>query len=515
MRKSIISIAVVSVVCILLVLTSVVSLGLSFTDVSQSDWFYDDVRIAVEKELVNGKSDTIYAPNDKLTFAETVKLAACMNQKYTSGSVTLKNGNPWYITYVEYCENHNIINIDYKWNEIVSRAEYMDIFSRALPDSALGAVNTVLENSIPDVPNSHEHAKPIYKLYRAGIVNGVDAARNCKPDANITRAEVAAILTRMMDASKRIKFTLGEKSDELKIPEQLTDADINLNPDLLNPDLKNIIIKPKIMTQPKSVNAVPGSKTGMRVEAIGEELTYKWLMYDNIDTFVDISESTTFEGAKTKMLIFDVTTKYPEKATFKCLITDKYGNSVESDVAVLTVNLDITPKAYVKSIRFITTVDEKELDYLTSEAEIRGEVVIKKDLNKGAKGAYIYLVYRTTDNAEDAVKDLFVQMYDSPNVGEGWTTLEHFGTSKWLKDKTNLNEGTKGKPIYLSQTWDQGQYRAPITALKVYFGKNPKTYNLENVGWEVVNFVNSSTEADLNKEAGGEYIYLLMQRKFK
>ena len=50
-----------------------------------SDWFYNDVKTAVELGLVNGRSETTYAPSDNLTYAEAIKLAACMNQLYTKG----------------------------------------------------------------------------------------------------------------------------------------------------------------------------------------------------------------------------------------------------------------------------------------------------------------------------------------------------------------------------------------------------------------------------------------------
>ena len=84
----------------------------------------------------------------------------------------------------------------------------MEIFANALPSEALAAVNEVADGSIPDVPMSHAQAGPIYRLYRAGIVQGVDGAHSCNPSANIKRSEVAAILIRMMDPAKRIKFVM-------------------------------------------------------------------------------------------------------------------------------------------------------------------------------------------------------------------------------------------------------------------------------------------------------------------
>ena len=53
-----------------------------------------------------------------------------------------------------------------------------------------------------------ENAEAIYRLYRAGIMQGFDAERRCNPEANIKRSEVAAILIRMMDNSKRVRFSI-------------------------------------------------------------------------------------------------------------------------------------------------------------------------------------------------------------------------------------------------------------------------------------------------------------------
>ena len=179
-----------------------------FTDVPATAWYYDDVMIAWEQDLINGKTATLFVPNDDLTYAEAVKLAACMHQLYTTGSVTLANSTdpiPWYMNYVTYAKNNGIINRDYVWNDSATRAGYMEIFASALPDSAFNQINMI--GYIPDVPVTHPQAAAIYKLYRAGIVQGVDAAHNCEPDSNIKRSEVAAILTRMMNETTRKSFS--------------------------------------------------------------------------------------------------------------------------------------------------------------------------------------------------------------------------------------------------------------------------------------------------------------------
>lgn len=183
----------------------------AFRDVTAKDWFYDSVKTANLTGLINGKGSVdTFVPNDNMTYAEAITLAARMHQLYTTGKVTLQNGNPWYQTFVDYCEENAIISKTYSYNDLVTRAGYMEIFAKALPEEALKKVNSVPDGSIPDVPADHEYAAPIYKLYRAGILAGSDEAHNCNPDSNIKRSEVAAIVARMMDSTKRVLFTTGD-----------------------------------------------------------------------------------------------------------------------------------------------------------------------------------------------------------------------------------------------------------------------------------------------------------------
>ena len=180
-----------------------------FSDVVGTDWFIDDVIYTYSIGLIDGKTPTTFAPNDNLTYAEAVKLAACMHQLYTTGEVTLVNGSPvWYQSYVDYAKANGIISEDYAWSTPATRAGYMEIFANALPESAFTIINDIADGAIPDVPMDYPGAAAIYKLYRAGILQGNDDAHTCLPEANIRRSEVAAILTRMMNPDVRIEFSI-------------------------------------------------------------------------------------------------------------------------------------------------------------------------------------------------------------------------------------------------------------------------------------------------------------------
>ena len=189
-----------------------------FTDVPTGAWYYSSVLGAHKMGLINGKTETLYMPENNMTYAEAVKLAACMHQLYNDGEVTLTNGSPyWYSSYFEYCRDNGIIPeksnaFEPGFDDLlkiadttITRAGCALLFSRALPDEALAEKNTIPDDSIPDVGMTMSvYDQAIYKLYRAGIVNGRDSRGTFSPDSNIQRSEVAAILIRMMDLTARV-----------------------------------------------------------------------------------------------------------------------------------------------------------------------------------------------------------------------------------------------------------------------------------------------------------------------
>ena len=213
MKHNILYGLIAALLCVSLLTSGVSAASNPFTDVSSSDWYYTDVMTAVETGLVNGKTSSAFCPDDNLTYAEAIKLAACMNQLYWNGLVTLTNGDPWYRPYVDYAFANGILSEACDWNASATRAGYMALFAHALPAFALAGINDIPDSSIPDVSVSHPQAEEIYTLYRAGIVQGTDAEHSCSPDSLIKRSEVAAILTRMMYSSARLSFTTAQVSD--------------------------------------------------------------------------------------------------------------------------------------------------------------------------------------------------------------------------------------------------------------------------------------------------------------
>ena len=182
-----------------------------FYDVDSNHWFYEPVKSAWANELIDGVTARYYMPDNTLTVAQAIKLAAALHQKQSVGFVTLQNGGThWYDNYVNYAVANGLIEAAYQsksaetMNAPVTRAEFVHILSKTL----VGAKQLNTVNSIPDVKAGDAWADEIYAFYRAGILTGSDRLGTFYPESSLKRSEAAAILVRLYDATQRQYITL-------------------------------------------------------------------------------------------------------------------------------------------------------------------------------------------------------------------------------------------------------------------------------------------------------------------
>ena len=182
----------------------------SFSDVEDRDWFSVWVDIAYNLSLMEGVGGGRFAPDQTLTVAEALKLAAFLESQATGDTFHLQSlsGTPWYRTCVTYCEARGIITPG-AFPDVqrpVTRAEMAAIFAatslaRSLPErNSLSQVRA----SLPDVSPEDPAAEAICSLYAKGILSGTDGALTFAPEAPLTRAEAAAIVSRMARAEQRV-----------------------------------------------------------------------------------------------------------------------------------------------------------------------------------------------------------------------------------------------------------------------------------------------------------------------
>jgi|GEM_PF-5179531 S-layer homology domain. len=178
-----------------------------FDDVNETIWYgFDQLKVianAYEYDLMKGKSDSIFDPDGNITVAEAITMAVRVHSIYTTGKATAPVTDPWYKGFVDYAVKNDIIpaNAFDDYDRPATRAEMVFIFSRSLPETEFVEQNTV--NSLPDVNKNTPYSESIFNMYKAGVLLGNDAKGTFAPNNNITRAEAAAIITRVILPSTR------------------------------------------------------------------------------------------------------------------------------------------------------------------------------------------------------------------------------------------------------------------------------------------------------------------------
>lgn len=129
-----------------------------------------------------------------------------------------------------------------------------------------------------------------------------------------------------------------------------------------------------------------------------------------------------------------------------------------------------------------------------------GYTVIDKDLNAGAGGNYIYMGYKTTDDPTKALRDIVFYSADETSSQTQATINVNGKDCLYTRvSDADLNKGAQGDYIfaYTSNDPDAG---LPVKAIS--FG-NTSTSSLKVCG----TLSSYKRPADLNANAGGEYIY--------
>lgn len=203
-------IAVIVSFVMLVSLLPVIASANSFVDI-QGHWAEYYIEKCFDSGILKGTSANTFSPDDNMSLAEGITIAVRLSGRANNLS---QNGSNWYDSAVSEALRLGIIKDGQfdSYTRNATRAELAGIFSLAMPDSSYKAISIVDE--LPDVDANTPYSDAIFKLYRAGILTGSDGAGTFYPWNNITRAEVSAIVCRLLDESYRREFVfVGTPSD--------------------------------------------------------------------------------------------------------------------------------------------------------------------------------------------------------------------------------------------------------------------------------------------------------------
>ncbi len=186
-------------------------LGHPFADVPVSSWYKEYVDAAYNAGIIGGKGNNKFDPDAGMTIAEGIKIAACIHalQNDKDPNPRGENWSAWYEPYVEYCYSEGIIE-DYiffeDYNRPITRGEMAYLFARC--DGTNYYLNDVPITDIPDVYDTTPYAYEILELYNRGVAVG-SGNYTYKPDDNIKRSEVSALVARILYFTMRIELPKG------------------------------------------------------------------------------------------------------------------------------------------------------------------------------------------------------------------------------------------------------------------------------------------------------------------
>lgn len=177
-----------------------------FKDVFVSDWYYDAVKYAVDKQMFTGTSETTFSPNANMTRAMLVTVLHRMEGRPAVNAANnfrdVKNGQ-WYTEAILWANARNIVtgygNGLFGIDDPVTREQMAAILYRYA--QAKGFNTAALDDlgGYTDAPSVSQWALEAMKwAVGQGLINGTTET-TLSPGGTATRAQVATILMRFAE----------------------------------------------------------------------------------------------------------------------------------------------------------------------------------------------------------------------------------------------------------------------------------------------------------------------------
>lgn len=155
---------------------------------------------------------------------------------------------------------------------------------------------------------------------------------------------------------------------------------------------------------------------------------------------------------------------------------------------------------FVTDIKFVSN---KNAD-TAKRSRPDGYDLIDKDLNKGAKGNFIYLCYKLGAK-KDALTNICLESSGSGRSAGDHEVTHQNKKSTYTRNGQDLNQGAGGDYIYLNTTKDSDFQ--PVSRVDVLY--DSETLAKE---WMPVRWAGTNDPADCNKSVRGSYIYIMYKR---
>ena len=151
---------------------------MAFTDVKKGEWYYEFVREMFESGIINGMTETTFAPKGNLTWGQALKLVAL-----AVGESEQAGGAHWASGYLTLAKNKKWLTKDVDLNANITRLDFCKVAAKAKGLTKMPAKN----------PFTDTASKEVMALYHAGIINGMTES-TFAPKELLTRAQISKII---------------------------------------------------------------------------------------------------------------------------------------------------------------------------------------------------------------------------------------------------------------------------------------------------------------------------------
>ncbi len=180
----------VTIIACLVPLGSARAASLPFTDVSQTDYYYEEVLAMYEQGIISGYGDGNFLPQNTVSRAEALKLV-CAAAGF-SFSTQSADSEPWYTAVLALAVEKGLVSSEIDPNQAASREEMCKYIAAAfnIPISTLTKVFSDTDSSLAST------------LYEYGIISGIplsDGTLSFGGEKKVKRCDACVMLCRAKD----------------------------------------------------------------------------------------------------------------------------------------------------------------------------------------------------------------------------------------------------------------------------------------------------------------------------
>ena len=177
-----------------------------FVDVAEGDWFYDAVVYAYQNELMDGVGGNRFAPNSETTRAQLVTILYRLEgQPAVSGDLPFTDveSGTWYTDAILWAAQNNIVNgvsdTEFAPGDDLTRQQLVTILYRYAEAKGYDVSASADLSGYPDADQVQAYAQPAMAWAVAeNIIQGMEDG-TLKPAGNASRAQIATILMRFCE----------------------------------------------------------------------------------------------------------------------------------------------------------------------------------------------------------------------------------------------------------------------------------------------------------------------------